>query len=258
MTSYLEKLNNNIENKKSFVCVGLDVQIDKMPAAFQQEDDPIFAFNKYIIDQTKDHVAAYKPNAAFYEMYGLKGIKALYETIKYIPREIPVILDAKRGDIGNTSQAYAKNVFDDLKADAVTLSPYMGYDSVAPFLEYQKKFAYVLCLTSNKGSFDLQKPDLYKRTAQKITEWHQEFGNCGAVVGATNYTEIEELRGLMPTVDFLIPGIGAQGGDLPNTVKYAANNQQAGFLINSSRAIIYAVDPAAECFKLKQEINALL
>lgn len=258
MTSYLEKLTKNINDKKSFVCVGLDVQIDKIPSIFLQESDPIFAFNKYIIDRTKDYVAAYKPNAAFYEMHGLTGIKALYATINYIPPEIPIILDAKRGDIGNTSLAYAKSVFDDFKADAVTLSPYMGYDSVAPFLEYQNKFAYVLCLTSNRGSFDLQKPDLYKRTAQKIAEWHQEFGNCGAVVGATNYTEISELRQLMPIVNFLIPGIGAQGGDLANTIKSAVDTNNGGFLINSSRAIIYADDPAKECQKLQQEINALL
>lgn len=256
--SYLEKLSVRTNTKKTFVCVGLDVDLEKLPAQFKNDSDPLFAFNKYIIDQTKDHTAAYKPNMAFYEMYGIKGLQSLYKTIAYIPQDIPVILDAKRGDIGNTSKAYAKAAFEDFKADAITLSPYMGIDSVSPFLEYAERFAYILCLTSNQGSADFQKPELYKQVAGKINTWNTQYKNCGAVVGATNDTEIAELRAIMPTAQFLIPGVGAQGGDLEKTVRHAATASQNGFLINSSRGIIYAANPAAEAEKLQQEINAVL
>lgn len=256
--SYLEKLAERTQQQKTFVCVGLDVDLDKLPVQFKNDSDPVFAFNKYIIDQTKDFTAAYKPNMAFYEMYGIKGLQSLYKTIAYIPKNIPVILDAKRGDIGNTSKAYAKAAFEDFQADAITLSPYMGVDSVSPFLEYADKFAYILCLTSNKGSADLQKPDLYKKVAGKINDWNTQYKNCGAVVGATNDTEIAELRAIMATAQFLIPGVGAQGGDLDKTVRRAATANKAGFLINSSRGIIYAENPAAEAEKLQKEINAVL
>ena len=256
--SYLEKLNNRIQNTNTFVCVGLDVDMDKLPTRFKTETDPIFAFNKYIIDQTKDFTAVYKPNMAFYEMYGIPGLQSLYKTIAYIPKDIPIILDAKRGDIGNTSKAYAKAAFEDFKADAITLSPYMGVDSVSPFLEYADKFAYILCLTSNKGSADLQKPDLYKKVAQKIVDWNTQYKNCGAVVGATNDQEISELRSIMQTEEFLIPGVGAQGGDLHKTVRSAQTAAKRGFMINSSRGIIYAENPAAEAEKLMKEIQTVL
>jgi orotidine 5'-phosphate decarboxylase subfamily 2 len=256
--SYLEKLAARTQQQKTFVCVGLDVDLDKLPAQFKTDSDPLFAFNKYIIDQTKDFTAAYKPNMAFYEMYGIKGLQSLYKTIEYIPKNIPVILDAKRGDIGNTSKAYAKAAFEDFQADAITLSPYMGVDSVSPFLEYADKFAYILCLTSNKGSADLQKPDLYKKVASKINDWNAQYKNCGAVVGATNDTEIAELRAIMATGQFLIPGVGAQGGDLEKTVRRAATATKDGFLINSSRGIIYAENPASEAEKLMREINKVL
>jgi orotidine 5'-phosphate decarboxylase subfamily 2 len=258
MNNFIEKINLNIINKHSYVCVGLDIDLEKIPDKFKKSNDPIFEFNKYIIDLTKDYTAAYKPNMAFYEMYGLAGLKALYETIRYIPKEIPVILDAKRGDIGNTSKAYAKAIFEDFKADAVTLAPYMGTDSVTPFLEYKEKFSYILCLTSNKGSLDFQKPDLYKKVAVKINDWNSTYHNCGAVVGATNTAEITEVRSLMPTIPFLIPGIGAQGGDLENTVKNAIDKNKQGILINSSRGIIYAEDPAQAAADLQKAIQDAL
>jgi orotidine-5'-phosphate decarboxylase len=253
--NFLEKIENNFHNKKTLLCVGLDVDFGKIPEKFKKDQNPILSFNKYIIDQTKDFTACYKPNLAFYEMYGIKGLQALAETVKYIPKDIPVIADAKRGDIGNTSQAYAKAIFDDLGADAVTLAPYMGSDSVGPFLEYKDKFSFILCLTSNKGSADFQKPDLYKKVAKQIQAWNDQHHNCGAVVGATHDTEIKEIRALAPTTWFLIPGVGAQGGEVVSTVR-SAKTSSGGFLINSSRGIIYADNPAAEAEKLRAEIHA--
>jgi orotidine 5'-phosphate decarboxylase subfamily 2 len=255
MNLYIETLQQALANKKSLVCVGLDPDITKMSETFQKKDNPLLEFNKYIVDQTKDFTAAYKPNIAFYERYGLSGLKALKETIAYIPKDIPVILDAKRGDIGNTAQAYAKAIFEDFGAQATTLAPYMGLDSIAPFLNYTNNYSYVLCLTSNPSAADFEKPDLYKKVAAKISEWNQQHNNCGAVIGATHPAEIQELRAIMPDVSFLIPGIGAQGGDLKNTILKAKNTENQGFLINSSRAIIYAADPAAEAKKLKDSIN---
>jgi orotidine-5'-phosphate decarboxylase len=254
---FLDKIQQNFQNKKSLVCVGLDIDLGKIPEKFRKADNPILAFNKYIIDQTKEFTACYKPNLAFYEMYGLKGLQALAETIKYIPKDIPVIADAKRGDIGNTSQAYAKAIFEDLGADAVTLAPYMGTDSVSPFLEFKDKFSFILCLTSNPGSKDFQKPELYKKVAAKIAEWNKIYQNCGAVVGATNDQEIKTIREILTQEWFLIPGIGAQGGDLEKTVR-SARTAQGGFLINSSRGIIYAPDPAAEVKKLRDELYAVI
>jgi len=256
--NYLKKLNNAAEKKNSYVCVGLDIDLNKIPDKFKTEADPIFTFNKYIIDETEGFTAAYKPNAAFYEQYGLKGIEALAKTIEYIPDDIGVILDAKRGDIGNTAKAYAKSAFEDLGADAITLAPYMGKDSISPFLEYKDKFAYILCLTSNPGSQDFQKPELYKKVAKTIEKWDKEYNNCGLVVGATNSQEIKEIRELTPELPFLIPGIGAQGGDLENTVRSAVTKDQKGILINSSRGIIYADDPKNEAKTLQQAIISAL
>ncbi|MDR1453895.1 MAG: orotidine-5'-phosphate decarboxylase [Candidatus Margulisbacteria bacterium] len=257
MNEFLAKINTRIQEKKTFVCVGLDTDCAKLPEKFRHAAEPILEFNKYIIDATRDLAACYKPNLAFYEMYGLAGLKALAATLKYIPAEIPVILDAKRGDIGNTSRAYAQAVFEELNADAVTLAPYMGEDSIAPFLAYQEKYSFVLCLTSNQGAQDFQKPDLYKKVAAKIQEWQERHGNCGAVVGATQPQEIRGIREIIPAAFLLIPGVGAQGGELAGTVQAARNKQNSGFLINSSRGIIYAADPAAAAAKLRAEINTL-
>ncbi|MDR2431417.1 MAG: orotidine-5'-phosphate decarboxylase [Candidatus Margulisbacteria bacterium] len=258
MNKFLDKINARIAAKKTFVCIGLDPDLDRLPKQYRADAEPILGFNQYIIDATKDSAACYKPNLAFYEMHGLRGLKALTATLKYIPAEIPVILDAKRGDIGSTSRAYAKAVFEEFGADAVTLAPYMGGDSLAPFLEYQENYSFILCLTSNAGARDFQKPKLYKKVAAKIQEWHSRYGNCGAVAGATHPEDIASIREIIPEAFLLIPGVGAQGGDLEHTVRAAGNKNHSGFIINSSRGIIYADDPAAAAAKLQQEINKLV
>lgn len=250
------KILTRFSNKKTRLCVGLDPDLTKIPARFLKAENPILEFNKFIIDQTKEFAAAYKPNMAFYEAAGFKGIGALFESIRYIPPDIAVILDAKRGDIGNTSQAYAKMIFENMNADATTVAPYMGTDSIEPFLKYKNNYTFVLCLTSNPGAADFEKPELYKKVAGKITEWNKPYGNCGAVVGATNNTELTELREIMPDVNFLIPGIGAQGGDLENTIK--SIKKSGSFLINSSRNIIYAENPEAEASALHEAIKKLI
>lgn len=255
---FLDKIQRRIAEQKTFVCVGLDIDISKIPLHYQKSTNPLLEFNKYIIDATKDYTACYKPNLAFYEMYGLSGLQALVDTLHYIPDNIPVILDAKRGDIGNTAQAYARAIFEEFGAAAVTLAPYMGEDSIVPFLEYKENYSFILCLTSNKGAQDFQKPELYKKVAQKIQDWQERYGNCGAVAGATQAQEISEIRKIIPEAFLLIPGIGAQGGDLENTVRAAKNKNNSGFIINSSRGIIYAADPAQEAQKLQTEINKLL
>lgn len=256
--TFIEKIQKRVETIKSHLCIGLDIDLDRIPEEFKAKANPLLAFNKHIINKTKRFTAAYKPNIAFYEQYGLKGMKVLKKTIEYIPDEIAVILDAKRGDIGNTAKAYAKAAFEDLGADAITLAPYMGKDSISPFLEYKDKFAYILCLTSNPGSQDFQKPQLYKKVATKVNEWNKEYKNCGLVVGATNDQEISEIRELAPELNFLIPGVGAQGGDLEATVKSAKSSAGEHFLINSSRGIIYADNPTEAAKNLKKEILAAL
>ncbi|GBR76269.1 orotidine 5'-phosphate decarboxylase [Candidatus Termititenax persephonae] len=258
MNKFLDKINKRIAERKTFVCVGLDTDIAKIPARFQKSPEPLLEFNKYIIAATQDYAACYKPNLAFYEMHGLSGWQALAATLKCIPPEIPVILDAKRGDIGNTSQAYAQAVFAEFGADAVTLAPYMGEDSITPFLAYKENYSFVLCLTSNQGSQDFQKPDLYKKVAAKIQDWHARYGNCGAVVGATHPQEISGIREIIPEAFLLIPGIGVQGGDLDSTIRAAQNTQNSGFIINSSRGIIYAENPRIEAEKLRDAINQLI
>ncbi len=237
MSSFKEKFNALKE--KTNLCVGLDPDLAKLPAHLSKEPAAILEFNKAIIDATAEYTCAYKPNIAFYEQYGLAGLEVLQKTINYVPNTIPIILDAKRGDIGNTAKAYAKAAFEDMQADAITLAPYMGRDSITPFLEYQEKYAFVLCLTSNAGSVDFQKPELYLKVANKIVNWNQEFGNCGLVAGATQGDELKKIRALSDDTIFLIPGIGAQGGDLETTLNYVKGSQN-NFLINSSRAIIYA------------------
>ncbi|MDR1998159.1 MAG: orotidine-5'-phosphate decarboxylase [Candidatus Margulisbacteria bacterium] len=258
MNKFLTKLNQRIAARQTFVCVGLDADTAKMPEKFQKSAAPLLEFNKYIIDATRDYAACYKPNLAFYEMYGLAGLQALQATLRYIPEDISVILDAKRGDIGNTSRAYARAVFEEFGADAVTLAPYMGEDSITPFLEYKENYSFVLCLTSNQGAQDFQKPELYKKVAAKIQDWQTRYGNCGAVAGATHPEEIASIRALIPDAFLLIPGVGAQGGELASTVRAARNRQNSGFIINSSRGIIYAADPAAEARKLQLAINSLI
>jgi orotidine 5'-phosphate decarboxylase subfamily 2 len=237
--TFKDKLNNASKINNSLLCVGLDVDLSK---ASQYKS--IFDFNKAIIDATKDLVCAYKPNIAFYEMYGIKGLEDLIKTIEYIHKfNIPVILDAKRGDIGNSSAAYAKAVFEVYKADAVTVNPYMGEDSLKPFMDYEDKGVFVLCLTSNPGSKDFQ-PPIFKSVAKK-------FSRYGLVVGATKPEELKEIRKIAPNALLLIPGVGAQGGDLESIVKIGGKN----IIINASRSIIYSDNPQAAAKKLRDEIN---
>jgi orotidine-5'-phosphate decarboxylase len=233
-----------IKLKRSFLCVGLDTDISKIPVHLLDTEDPIFEFNKAIIDATKDFAVAYKPNIAFYECYGPKGWESLQKTIDYIPKDIFTIADAKRGDIGNTSSYYAKTFFDYLNCDSVTVAPYMGEDSVSPFLAFDNRWVILLALTSNKGALDFQMiqdangEELYKKVLQKSCEWGTPE-NLMFVVGATRAEGIGEVRKLVPDHFFLVPGVGAQGGSLQDVAKYGWNSD-CGLLVNSSRGIIYA------------------
>ncbi|MBU0630763.1 MAG: orotidine-5'-phosphate decarboxylase [Candidatus Margulisbacteria bacterium] len=256
---FVDQLDQAAKENSSLLCVGLDLDLSKLPPSIIRSEDPLFIFNKSIIDATRDLVCAYKPNSAFYEMYGLSGLNALLKTIDYIHAAgLPVILDAKRGDVGHSSSAYAKAAFEVYKADSVTVSPYMGYDSIQPFIEYQEKGVFILCLTSNAGFRDFQnsgnKEPLYKSVARHAKEWNH-YDNCGLVVGATKAEELKEIREIAGDMPILIPGVGAQGGDLAAAVKFGVNKQGMRAVINASRSILYANDPRAEAKKLRDEIN---
>lgn len=239
-----KELIEQIRIKRSFLCVGLDTDLSKIPPHLLDTEDPIFEFNKAIIDATKDFAVAYKPNIAFYECYGPKGWESLKKTIDYIPKDIFTIADAKRGDIGNTSSYYAKTFFDYLNCDSVTVAPYMGEDSVTPFLEFKNKWVILLALTSNKGALDFQMTkdehgvELFKKVLHRSCEWGTTE-NLMFVVGATRAEDIGEVRKLVPDHFFLVPGVGAQGGFLEDVVKFGWN-KDCGLLVNSSRGIIYA------------------
>ena len=269
MTS--QELTHQIHLKNSFLCIGLDVDMDKIPKHLLDKEDPIFEFNKQIIDATHHLAVAYKPNTAFYEAYGLKGWKTLTKTIRYLNNNYPeifTIADAKRGDIGNTSTMYAKAFFEDLGFDSVTVAPYMGRDSVEPFLSFKNKHTILLALTSNKGAFDFQtqKTDyevLYKNVIKTSSSWENNE-NLMYVVGATKADYFKEIRTLVPNNFLLVPGIGAQGGNLHDVCKYGMN-QNIGLLINSSRGIIYASDQqdfakaaAKEAYHLQQQMQTIL
>ena len=242
-----QQLINEIFTKKTFLCVGLDTDINKIPAYLKNEDDPIFSFNKAIIDATAPYCVAYKPNLAFYECYGLKGILAFEKTIQYIKETHPnhfIIADAKRGDIGNTSKMYAQTFFEEYNLDSVTVAPYMGEDSVKPFLEYEGKWVILLALTSNKGSHDFQLTEdkQGERLFEKVLKKSQEWGttdNLMYVVGATQGKMFEDIRRMTPEHFLLVPGVGAQGGSLQEVCKYGMT-KDCGLLVNSSRGIIYA------------------
>ncbi|WMI67909.1 orotidine-5'-phosphate decarboxylase [Mangrovimonas sp. YM274] len=241
-----EQLVEQIKIKNSFLCVGLDVDLNKIPTHLLKEEDPIFAFNKAIIDATHDLCVAYKPNIAFFEAYGLKGWQALEKTISYINENYPelfTIADAKRGDIGNTSTMYAKAFFEDLAFDSVTIAPYMGKDSVEPFLAFEDKHTILLALTSNEGAFDFQTKliegkELYKHVLE-TSKTYKNSENLMYVVGATKAEYLADIRTIIPNSFLLVPGVGAQGGNLQEVCKYGMNDQ-VGLLINSSRGIIYA------------------
>jgi orotidine-5'-phosphate decarboxylase len=240
-----KELVEQIRLKKSVLCVGLDTDLSKIPQHLLQEEDPMFAFNKAIIDATKDYAVSYKINTAFYEAYGIKGWQSLEKTLAYIPKNIFTIADAKRGDIGNTSTQYAKTFFETYNFDSVTIAPYMGKDSVAPFLQFEGKWGIVLGITSNEGSLDFQhlisdgKP-LYEHVLNKVSTWGTP-DNIMFVVGATRKEQLARVRAICPDHFFLIPGVGAQGGDVA-TVCQNTLNRDAGILINVSRAVIYAGD----------------
>lgn len=258
-----------IKSKQSFLCVGLDTDLAKIPPHLLDTEDPIFEFNKAIIDATKDYCVAYKPNLAFYECLGVKGWESLRKTLEYIPSNIFTIADAKRGDIGNTSKYYAKTFFEYLNFDSVTVAPYMGEDSVTPFHEFENKWVILLALTSNKGALDFQfmtdtkGEELYKKVLKKSSKWGTSE-NMMYVVGATRAEGIGEVRKLVPDNFFLVPGVGAQGGSLEDVANYGWN-KDCGLLVNSSRGIIYAsngidfAEKAGQAAKeLQQQMKAIL
>ncbi|OAD92152.1 orotidine 5'-phosphate decarboxylase [Aequorivita soesokkakensis] len=266
-----ESLISEIKKKNSFLCVGLDVDLEKIPVFLLKEEDPIFSFNKAIIDATHQYAVAYKPNTAFYEAYGLKGWQSLEKTIKYLNENYPeifTIADAKRGDIGNTSSRYAKAFFEDLGFDSITVAPYMGKDSVEPFLAFENKHTILLALTSNEGAFDFQTKkvgdeELYKHVLKTSKDW-KNSENLMYVVGATKAEYFEEIRKNLPNSFLLVPGVGAQGGSLKEVCKYGLS-ENIGLLVNSSRGIIYAsndIDFAAaaarEAKKMQQEMNTII
>ena len=241
-----DQLFEQIKKKKSFLCVGLDSDIAKIPSHLLEEEDPVFAFNKAIVDATAEVAIAYKPNIAFYECRGVEGWQSLERTMKYIKTTYPeifTIADAKRGDIGNTSQMYAKAFLETLDFDAITVAPYMGEDSVTPFLQYEGKWVVLLALTSNKGAFDFQffaenGEKLYERVLKKSQEWGNDR-NMMYVVGATKADMLEGIRKIVPEHFLLVPGVGAQGGSLEEVARYGMNNH-CGLIVNSSRGIIFA------------------
>ena len=266
--NFLEKLLAASRGNDSLLCIGLDPDPVRMPV------DDVLTFNRAIIDSTQDLVCAYKPNLAFYEALGIEGMEALSKTVEYIPDGIPIIGDAKRGDIGNTARAYARALYETYGFDAVTLSPYLGHDSITPFLEYRDKGVFVLCRTSNPGSADFQalkvlgtagegegERPLYVEVALRCREWNTS-GNIGLVVGATYPGELAEIRGLCPEMPILVPGIGAQGGDLEAVVRYGGDARGERLLVVSARQVLYAspgrdyADAARrEALKLRDQIN---
>lgn len=264
-------LFEQIKKKKSFLCVGLDSDIAKIPAHLQQVTDPVFEFNKAVIDATAGVTIAYKPNIAFYESRGVEGWRSLEKTVTYIRQQYPeifLIADAKRGDIGNTSQMYAKAFLETLNFDAITVAPYMGEDSVTPFLQYPEKWVILLALTSNKGAFDFQFREdkgvkLYEAVLRKPQEWGDKQ-NMMYVVGATKAEMLRGIRDIVPDHFLLVPGVGAQGGSLQEVAKYGMNSH-CGLIVNSSRGIIFAdkteqfaVRAGEEARKLQGEMEILL
>ncbi len=259
-----KELFENIKRKGSFLCVGLDTDIKKIPACLLNEEDPIFAFNKAIIDATADYCVAYKPNLAFYESMGVKGWISFEKTVAYLREKYPdqfIIADAKRGDIGNTSAMYARTFFEEIDLDAVTVAPYMGEDSVTPFLNYKGKWVILLALTSNKGSHDFQltADPSGERLFEKVLRTSQQWADSEQmmyVVGATQGAMFADIRKVAPDHFLLVPGVGAQGGSLEEVCKYGMNSQ-CGLLVNSSRGIIYADNTENFAVRAGQEAKAL-
>ncbi len=257
-----DQLFEEIKQKQSYLCVGLDTDLSKVPKYLLDTEDPIFEFNKQIIDATADLCVAYKPNIAFYEAYGAKGWESLEKTIAYIPDNIFTIADAKRGDIGNTSTLYAKAFFDQLDFDAITVAPYMGKDSVSPFLAFEEKWVILLALTSNQGAGDFQQLQLSgsnERLYEKVLEKSQEWAGKDQlmyVVGATQAEFIEHIRKIVPNHFLLVPGIGAQGGSLEDVSRLGLNDS-GGLLVNSSRGILYADNSLSFALSARKEAKLI-
>lgn len=263
MNAVLRKYEVRAKKAGSLLCVGLDPELDRIPARFHAEEFPYFAFNRWIVDQTHPFAAAYKPNMAFYEARGVQGLRELELTMEYLRAEHPGIVtvcDAKRGDIGNTNRGYAASIFDAMGFDAVTLHPYLGREALTPFLDRKDKACIILCRTSNPGAGEFQdlsvngKP-LWEAVATRVsTDWN-EHGNCMLVVGATYPEEMRRIRAIAPEMTFLVPGIGAQGGDVEAVVTAGLNARGAGLMISSSRGILFSDDPEAAARQLRDEIN---
>jgi len=261
--SIIEKYNHRADAANSLLCVGLDCAIERIPEPFQQSETPQFDFNKHIIEQTHAVTAAYKPNIAFYEARGVQGLQELKLTMEYIRSEHPAIFticDAKRADIGNTNDAYAQAIFDELGFDAITLHPYLGKEALQPFLQRDDKGCIILCRTSNPGAGELQDLSvegvpLWQKVAQQVAEEWNEHNNCMLVMGATYPDEMQQVRALVGGMTFLVPGIGAQGGNVQQTVEAGLNSDKKGLIISASRGIIFANDPAQAAQDLRDEIN---
>lgn len=275
--NFEEKLGAAQQRNNSWLCVGLDIALARMPAPMQKVDDPMLPFAREIVDATKDLVCAFKPNLAFYLAEGAAGIAALERLVRYIPPDTPIILDAKFSDIGSTAGQYARSAFEAFNVDAVTLNPYIGSDAISPFLAYADRAVFVLARTSNPGAVEFQSlcvesepPDvphsrLYEAVVRKATEWHRQGpAACGLVVGATYPQELESIRRLAPDLPFLVPGVGAQGGDLAATVRHGPTASGIGPVINASRSILYASSredfaqaARAAAAKMRDEINVM-
>jgi len=262
--TFSEKLTSRLQSSNSLLCVGLDSDLARLPERFQELEQPQFEFNTWVIDQTHASVVAYKPNLAFYEARGAAGWKELALTLQYLHSKHPdivTIADAKRADIGNTNNGYVTAIFDELGFDAITLHPYLGKEALQPFLDRTDKGCIILCKTSNPGSGELQDLELssglkvYEQVATTVVENWDENNNCLLVVGATYPEEMKKIRQIAPNLFFLVPGIGAQGGDVAATVAAGQNDTGDGLILNSGRGIIFALDPATEAYKLQQEIN---
>ena len=256
-----EKLKKKNEENK-FICVGLDTDLEKIPSHLHSSENPILEFNKKIIEATSEYAAAYKINFAFYEKLGAKGFDILLQTKEFIPKDIPIIADAKRGDIGNTSKYYADSVFHYFGFDSITVNPYMGEDSVQPFLEYENKLIFILALTSNPGANDFEKLQLkdvsflFQKVVEKVIRWNK-LNNCGIVFGATNLIELQENINSFGNLPVLLPGVGAQGGSLDDVVKLFVKHMKSSLLINISRGIIYKDNSDKFANVAKEEIISL-
>ncbi len=268
---FFPKLDELCKQKKSLLCIGLDIDMERIPPFLLTELDPLFRFNREIVEATHDCAVAYKLNIAFYESLGIPGWDLLERTLAIIPQNVMVIADAKRGDIGNSSRKYAETFFKTYQFDAITVNPYMGFDALQPFFEFEDRGVYVLGLTSNSGALDFQylkvenDMPLYLKVTEKVMEWNFVYGNLGLVVGGTHANEVEEIRTMAPQLPFLVPGIGAQGGNLELAVKYATGEDGRGALFNASRSIIYAssghdfAEVAHDRARhLKEQINLIL